>query len=491
MPGFTRPLFLNFCYTKAGRGLFTALAERLFSITMICRYVLRICVLLFGFSLTQEVPATIYWDVNGSTTGAGGPAPSGMWSGPNWSSSANGDVATQTSDGSKAIFSAGSDATGAFDVTVTGSQSAAGLQFEEGTVSILGNFDTSLWITESTVEVAAGSAAIMKGLLYSSVGLTKTGLGTLVFDGNQHLTGTTQINAGVLELIGGSLGPTVFVADAATLQFTKDGGSTGVVAPIALRGSGTMGTNGAMRKLGAGSVGLHGGVTLEDDTLVAVEAGSLSIYGPGISGSGGLTKTGTGSLSIQAAGTYSGLTTVSSGRLSITDGAALGSTSQGTIVEPGAALSFSNGAGHVSVTEPVTIRGTGLSNTGALRSAMGSSYTAAMSGSITLGAGGARINSDGGTFNVSGSIHGPGENLTLGGISSRTMTISGTIGTAAQPLGSLTKDGSMTVALNAAGGNYYAGPTTISAGTLLVNNSSGSATGSGNVTVTGGRADYT
>jgi hypothetical protein len=51
-------------------------------------------------SITALVPpaaaATVYWDINGATPGAGGTTPTGTWNAANtnWSSSAAGDVTT-------------------------------------------------------------------------------------------------------------------------------------------------------------------------------------------------------------------------------------------------------------------------------------------------------------------------------------------------------------------------------------------------------------
>src|SRR5262245_1574041 len=78
---------------------------------------------------------TAYWDVNGAdTTGAGGPAATGAWNtttGLNWNKDPNGDNTMGPTaawvNGDTAVFSAGSDATGAFTVTASGTPTAAGL----------------------------------------------------------------------------------------------------------------------------------------------------------------------------------------------------------------------------------------------------------------------------------------------------------------------------------------------------------------------------
>ncbi len=90
----------------------------------------------------EAVPAnTLYWDINGNTAGAGGATPSGTWNTAltNWSASANGDASIQAwSSNSAAIFSAGTDATSLYTVTVSGTQTALSLTFEEGSPTLTG-----------------------------------------------------------------------------------------------------------------------------------------------------------------------------------------------------------------------------------------------------------------------------------------------------------------------------------------------------------------
>jgi autotransporter-associated beta strand protein len=70
--------------------------------------------------LTVTDSASNYWDNNGSVAGAGGATPSGTWDGSTkWTSSASGTTPTSSwISGSFASFSAGDDATGAYNVTV-------------------------------------------------------------------------------------------------------------------------------------------------------------------------------------------------------------------------------------------------------------------------------------------------------------------------------------------------------------------------------------
>ena len=100
------------------------------------------CVMLASLSslLLATLPARaqlLYWDSNGATTGAGA-TPTGIWGTDLfWSTDPLGELATAGwTIGGTAIFSAGADASGAFTVNVSGTQTAGGMLVEEGAVSV-------------------------------------------------------------------------------------------------------------------------------------------------------------------------------------------------------------------------------------------------------------------------------------------------------------------------------------------------------------------
>lgn len=84
--------------------------------------------------------ASSYWDLNGTAAGAGGATPTGTWdaSSTRWNATAAGDVTAPAAwtAGRTAVFSAGTDATGTYAVTVDGTQSIGGLIFKNGSVTI-------------------------------------------------------------------------------------------------------------------------------------------------------------------------------------------------------------------------------------------------------------------------------------------------------------------------------------------------------------------
>ncbi|NQU25037.1 MAG: autotransporter-associated beta strand repeat-containing protein, partial [Candidatus Nealsonbacteria bacterium] len=149
-------------------------------------------------------PQAAYWDINGAAGGAGGATPTGTWdASANWNPLADGTGATAAwAAGQKAVFAAGGDATGAYTVTVAGTQDIGGLKFEEGTVTLSGG--TALRMTTTTVmDVASGvTSTIATTISEDAAGrqLIKTGDGTLVLSGANSYTGPTTVLDGTLQV---------------------------------------------------------------------------------------------------------------------------------------------------------------------------------------------------------------------------------------------------------------------------------------------------
>lgn len=172
------------------------------------------------FRLILNATPYYYWDLNGSTAGAGGPTPSGIWNASNtfWSTAAKGDISTSTfAQNNIAVFSAGTDATGTYSIEKDGAESINGLNFQDGDVSIVDNSGSKGSLTLNTVNGVnpginvddALTATIAMEIMDNGNGIRKTGTGTLVFGtsvnrANTSITGQVDITAGTLQLDDGN-----------------------------------------------------------------------------------------------------------------------------------------------------------------------------------------------------------------------------------------------------------------------------------------------
>ena len=100
---------------------------------------LLIALLLLATGATAVDAQTKYWDIDViSRAGAGGTTPTGVWNSTshNWNADSTGlGIPTTWTPGNTAVFAAGTNATGLYTVTVTGTQSLSGLTVEEGMIT--------------------------------------------------------------------------------------------------------------------------------------------------------------------------------------------------------------------------------------------------------------------------------------------------------------------------------------------------------------------
>jgi autotransporter-associated beta strand protein len=221
-------------------------------------------------------------------------------------------------------------------------------------------------------------------------------------------------------------------------------------------------------------------ISLGSNTVFDVTgSGSLTVGAP-ISGTGSLTKTGSGGkliLNGATNNTYSGGTSIQTGTLQIQKTTALGTGA--VTVSNGATLEVSNTGGTVANT--LNISGTGVSNNGAIDNVAGNNT---LSGAITL-AGNSRINSDAGTLTLSGGITGTNTNLNLGGAGNTTVSSAITTGT-----GTVTLDGAGTTTFSGAA-NTYTGLTTVNSGTLNLSKAANTTAVAGDLTINAGTVNET
>jgi len=192
---------------------------------------------------------TLYWDISGKAAGAGGATPSSTWStsaaNKNWSSNSGGTVATVTwTSGRDAVFSAGTDATGAYTVTVSGTQNVSSITVEEGNPT-LGTGVINFSDPTPDILVTSGSTLTFGNALTSSTGNLRLGsasfTGTTVFASDLSLAGTVTLAGGTLQLSGTSYtfgtlnitgNSTIDFAGVTTLNLTNFSISAGVTLNI-------------------------------------------------------------------------------------------------------------------------------------------------------------------------------------------------------------------------------------------------------------------
>jgi autotransporter-associated beta strand protein len=340
--------------------------------------------------------------------------------------------------------------------------SAAGVATYGGVVTLTGAADIG----------GTGNITLSLGLGTAGFTLTKVGADTLILNGAATGAGATTISNGTVEEgVLGALGSgTVTLGNGGTNNATLEVSAAGTYSnAIAL--SGTTGTLTLEDAVGgtvfSGSVTGSGNLTIDETQSSGITLSGASVDNTGtIINNGGGSGTATISGAIGAAVTNvtedsstsklilsngsnaQALTTITLGTLQVQANGALGTGSASVAL--GGALDL-DGTTYSTATA-LSLIGTGVGVTGALTNSNAAAATYA--GVVTLGAGGADI---GGTGNIE---------------------LSAGLGTSAN---ALTKVGADTLTLDAA--SSRTGATTITTGTLQVNNASALGTSSGGVTV--------
>ena len=283
--------------------------------------------------------------------------------------------------------------------------------------------NTAAGVTQTFAGVISGTGTVD---VFGLAGVTS---GITILSGANTYTGITTVNQGTLRIsnatalgaVGGLASGTV-VVNGATLDLN---GQTVGAEELSIAGVGVGGpanNTGALVNSNAAAASLGGVVHLTGNTTVNTNAGNITLSG-NIDGGFGLTKNGTnatGTLTLTGVNTYTGLTTVATGILQVGNNSALGSVNTGTTVANGASLQLLNNI--TTVNEPLTIVGAGAGPLapGALTILGGGGVVATYTGNIIVDptniAGGATINANGGTLNLTGTITKNNVNLTLAGI---------------------------------------------------------------------------
>ena len=198
--------------------------------------------------------------------------------------------------------------------------------------------------------------ASYQGTIIGSGGITKIGTATLTLAGANTYSGTTAINNGTLALTGaGAIASTGAVNVAASGTFDI----SGITATSLIIGS-LAGSAGSVVTLGA--------------KLLTVGDSTSPTFAGAIGGSGGLTKTGAGTLVLSGSSTYTGTTSINAGTLQIGSAGSINSTSGITVNGSGAELKYNSAT---ALSKPLTLTQGTVSGTGTINTpvAIGANVT--------------------------------------------------------------------------------------------------------------------
>ena len=366
----------------------------------------------------------------------------------------------------------------------TGAATFAGNLYLDDNVTLYANTNSSLAgnilsgitldIKSHTLYLDGPGTNLITGALTNSISggsLVKNGPGTLTLANANTYSGTTTVNAGVLNIQNASaLGATTagtIVSNNAELQI--QGGLTTAAEPLTLNGTGTNGTDGALRNL-SGTNTFAGPIALGSASLIGADAGTLTLSATTpITGNYGLTFGGAGSAVVNSPIQIgnNNVTVNSTGGLTLN---ASNSYSANTTINTGGLLNLGNA--YAMGTSKLTFGGNGsFDNT--------SGGPLIIANALSMSSGSASFvgTSD---LTLNGAVTVSGANRTLT-VSSGNLTFGGPVGDSGQGR-ALTKAGNGTLILTQA--STHSGGTTISGGALSIGNDS--SLGTGLLTLAGG-----
>ena len=293
-----------------------------------------------------------------------------------------------------------------------------------------------------TFDVANGQWLTVNGIISGSGGIFKNGLGLLDLYGTNTYSGLTTINAGTL-VIRESLGLGTTAAGTVLA-----GGELYILTPSPIGEPLTNTSAASILFANSFSTSLTSNLVLNANLTASIFTTTLDLTGV-ISGIGGITKIGTGTLRYSGAlaNTYLGTTTVNAGTLELAKIVANSALVNGLVIGDGIGgvnadvVRLQTTSQLANTTTAVTVNSSGLFDLNNISEIAGS---LAGSGNVTLGTADIVINvgSDNSSTVFSGVISEPG---------------------------GLTKSGSGTMTLS--GNNTYTSQTVITGGKLLVNGS--------------------
>jgi autotransporter-associated beta strand protein len=233
----------------------------------------------------------------------------------------------------------------------------SGVDMGAATQNLVVNTPVELRVTQPWT-IASPRTATFNNTLLGYGGIAFGGGGTLVLTGANSYSGPTAINGGTLSL--------------------GNGGSTGALNPES-------------------AISVASGATFQVHRSDDIEQG-IEFSGAAISGAGGLRKAGAGKLTLTAANTYSGPTTLVAGTLAFTLASPFGSTSgismaDATVLQPliggatiGKPITVGGAGSTAAISAPTNLPGAGAVSAFTLAGAIGGSGNVAFTSSANQNA---------------------------------------------------------------------------------------------------------
>jgi len=301
-------------------------------------------------------------------------------------------------------LTAAAGGTSAFSgIIANGSNGAKGVtKVGLGTVTLSGTntYTGSTTITTGTLQLGSGGTTgslSISSAITGTGGLSQAGSGTTTLNAANTYSGGTTLSAGRLNLNNASA--------IGTGALTITGGSIDATVPgITLSTNNVLNLNADFTFAGTNNLNLGtGDINLNANRIITVTANTLTLGGNITSELYTITKQGDGTLNLTGTNAYTGPTTISSGVVSISNVAALGTGTAAVSIAGGSSLEYSGAT--ATLTKDITVTsGTGtIRNTGV--------NTLSLSGVLTKD--GTVLKFTGGTFNVLGRITGSSANSDL------------------------------------------------------------------------------
>lgn len=346
-----------------------------------------------------------------------------------------------------------------------GSVQIAGTQNIGGGTVVVGN--------AGTLQLDTAGLTVFNNTVLGQGNLIKTGIGTVLITGSLNHTGGTDIQQGAFRVTDVSfLGSgAVTVQAGAALDLSIAGAATynGAISGAGTLRKSDVGDLTLVSNTLTGGVDIVGGrvivntvaalgggnVTTAADTQLVFDNSTTEVSNALISGAGSLTKDGTGLLVMNNANSFSGGTVINSGRLGLNNGMGLGTGD--VIIMQNAIL----GIGGVSFANNVSGAGQIIKTANNIAVMTG---TNTHSGGTDIQRGGIIVNSPAALGTGAVALSGANTTLTVDYSGATNVALNNQI----SGVGTLIKEGSGTVVMNAPG-NSYSGGTLIGAGRLGLN----------------------